>query len=874
MHYGLTEKEAQELLIKNGENSLKEKKPKTMLQLFLEQFLNITTLIFLVAIIISIILGDISDAFIIGAVLILNAVVGVVQEGKAQKALEALKQMSILKAVVIRDGKKQEIDSKYLVVGDIVEIEAGRQVPADLKLIETNNLQIIESALTGESVPVNKDSNAIVKENTSIGDRFNEAFMSTEVSYGRGLGIVTNTGMNTEIGKIATLLNNSKDEQTPLQVRMADLSKFLGILVVVLCVLLYFIALIQKRDIMEMLMTAVSLAVAAIPEGLPAIVTVVLALGVQRMAKSNAIVRRLPSVETLGSVKIVCSDKTGTLTQNKMTVVKAFKDNKIIDLNNLETSPNDLFVNGFMLCNDSIVSSDKEIGDPTETALVRFALNYGLDKNILEKTNKRINELPFDSDRKLMTTVNLFGEKIYSFTKGSTDELIKRCTKILIDGKIRDITQNDIDLIMDVMGKMSEDALRVLSLAIRENNEQAIEQNLTYIGMIGMIDPEREEVKASIDTFKKANIKTVMITGDHKITALAIAKRLGIANNMSECIMGDELDNLSDEELIKIVPNLSVFARVSPEHKVRIVKAYQANGNIVSMTGDGVNDSPSLKQADVGVAMGITGTDVAKGAADIVLCDDKFTTIEKAIKGGRSIYADIKKSITFALSSNFGEVITMFLAIILGLTTPLKATHILWVNLLTDSLPCLGLGVDTNDETELMSKPPRDKNESLFAGGALFRIIFYGAIIALITLSGFLFLPIKELILSAKQVSISNIVNTFNTNENILIKSQTYAFCILAVSQLFHAIGMRDYEKSIFKMNHFENKIMVIAFCFGLFCQILVTEIPFLTSLFGTIELSFVEWIYLILISTIPIVFHEIFVFINLLKNKLTKKAL
>lgn len=582
---GLSKEEALFRLNKYGKNVLVTEKKKTKLEIFLSQFVNYTTPIFLAAIVICIILKDFGEAGFIGFVLFMNAVVGYIQEGKAQSALDALKKMSNIKAVVKRDGQIIEIDSEMVVLGDYVLIEAGKEVPADIKLAVSSNLQTVEGALTGESVPVDKDCNFKSDENTPIGDRKDKLFMSTYVSYGRGEGIVEKTGMETEMGKIAKMLQNTKESLTPLQKSMGTLSKFLGILVVILCVVLYGVALIQNRDTLEMLKTAVSLAVAAIPEGLPSIVTIVLAIGVQKMAKRNAIVRNLPSVETLGAVGIVCSDKTGTLTQNKMTVVKAFKDDSFKELNELDAKKDKMFLYGFMLCTDAVVSDDNEIGDPTETALVRLALNYDLDKNIIEKFCRRVNEKPFDSDRKLMTTVNIVDDKVISFTKGSTDELLKRCTKIMINGRVSELTQKDCENILSRMEDMSKDALRVLGLAYREGNDKAIEQDLTFLGMVGMIDPEREEVKDAVAELKGAGIKTVMITGDHKVTAFAIAKRLGIANDISECIMGEEVDAMTDEELSKRANTLSVFARVSPEHKVRIVKAYQSNGNIVSMTG-------------------------------------------------------------------------------------------------------------------------------------------------------------------------------------------------------------------------------------------------------------------------------------------------
>lgn len=587
---GLTSSEAQQLLEKNGKNCLREEKPKTVLQMFCEQMFNFTNLILVLAVIISIILKDYGEAAIIGVIMITNGIIGVVQEGKAQKALEALKKMSTLKAKVIRDGEIREISSEELVIGDVVLLEAGQQVPADLQLVETANLKIDEKALTGESVAVEKDSQYAPGENDGVGDRLDLAYMSTIVTYGRGIGIVARTGMDTEIGKIADMVGKEKDNPSPIQKAMNGLSKTLGIICVIVCALVFLIGVLQGRDLVDMLMTAVSLAVAAIPEGIPTIVTIVLALGMQRMAKVNAIVKNLPAVETLGSVSYVCSDKTGTLTQNKMTVVKAYCNGRFTDLSDVSDRDRSRFIKGFVLCNDASIASDgEEIGDPTETALLSFGLTNDADryaKANVEATHNRVAELAFDSDRKLMTTVHTAERhKTIAFTKGSTDAILPRCTKIMDNGNIRPITEQDKADIMNAMTAMSNDALRVLSLAVRYDVDRAIEEDLIYLGMVGMIDPERPEVVESIKVFNQAGVKTIMITGDHKDTALAIAKKLGIASNPDECIMGYELESMSDEELKERAKTLSIFARVSPEHKVRIVKAFQANGNIVSMTG-------------------------------------------------------------------------------------------------------------------------------------------------------------------------------------------------------------------------------------------------------------------------------------------------
>jgi Ca2+-transporting ATPase len=617
-----------------------------------------------------------------------------------------------------------------------------------------------------------------------------------------------------------------------------------------------------------MLITAISLAVAAIPEGLTAVVTIVLALGVTRMVRVNTIVRKLPAVETLGAVSIVCSDKTGTLTQNKMTVLKVYFDGISKDVKELSYDDNKVFSNGFILCNDASTANNSRIGDPTELALLDMGSLMNVTREGLEGQMPRINELSFDSARKLMTTVHKDNNNnVMSYTKGAMDILLKRCSRILINGETIKITENHINEITTAAGEMAKQALRVLALGIKENDDSASEEDLTFVGLVGMIDPPRPEAKNSVLEFKNAGIKTIMITGDHKDTALAIAKELGIADSESQCITGNELNEMSQEELNKIVNNLRVFARVSPEHKVMIVKAFKSHGSIVSMTGDGVNDAPSLKAADIGVAMGITGTDVAKGAADMVLTDDNFSTIEKAVAEGRGIYQNIKKTVLFLLSSNFGEVISMFTAIAAGLASPLQSIHILWINLITDSLPGLALGVDPKD-SDIMDAKPRDPKESLFANGGLIFTVYNGFMIAALTLGAFIWSPVQHLTAAGQSVTLEGI-KLMLQDPDILMHAQTYAFTTLGVSQLFHAIGMRNYNKSLFKMNHLENKSMLLAFAVGLLLQIAVTEIPFLTVVFETVRLSLKEWFNLILIAMIPLLSHEIVVgFKKIIRNK------
>ncbi len=880
---GLSSHDVSERLELHGRNEFEESKKKTKIQMFLSQLKDPMIYILFAAVLISAFLGEYSDAIIIVAVILLNAVIGMVQEAKAEQSLEALKKMSSPNALVRRDGRNIEVPAAEIVPGDIVVLEAGRVVPADLRLIETVNLKIEESALTGESVPVDKDATFVAEGDVALGDRINMAYMSTSVAYGRGEGVVTATGMNTEIGKIASMINNTADEMTPLQKRLADLGKMLGIVAVLLCAALFAIAVIQDRNVIEMMLTAISLAVAAIPEGLPAVVTIVLALGVQRMVKVNTIVRKLPAVETLGAVSVVCSDKTGTLTQNKMTAVRLYVPGEMKDVsekalteildNADETGAKVEFENkysalikGFIYCTDAEINGESRIGDPTELALIDLGLNIGLKKNELLAKAPRINEQAFDSDRKMMTTVQKDAEsgKVVSYTKGAVDRMIVHCSSVMEpDGSasVRPMTDADIKEIEDAALNMAKDALRVLALAVKYDDDSASEENLIFMGLVGMIDPPRPEAKDAIEVFDGASVKTVMITGDHKDTAFAIAKELGIASDMSQCITGDELNNMTQDELNGIVGELRVFARVSPENKVMIVNAFRSHGDIVSMTGDGVNDAPSLKSADIGVAMGITGTDVAKGAADMVLMDDNFATIKSAIEEGRNIYANIKKSVLFLLSSNLGEIMTMFTAILVGLAAPLKAIHILWVNLITDSLPALALGVDAGDK-DAMKKPPRDPKESLFAHGGYAITVLFGLLIGAITLIAFVLLPVCELREQGMAVTLANI-DAMLGNELIYLKAQTYAFTVLGISQLFNAIGMRNLDRSVFTINPFNNKMMVIAVAAGFLLQIGVTEIPFFESVFNAAELSVREWLVLTAISTAPIWLHEIVVLVR-----------
>ena len=824
-----------------GHNVLKEAPEKNALQRFLAQLNDPLIFILFIAASISMLLGEYSDTLIILSVILVNALVGVIQEGKAQRALHALKEMSSPKALLIKDGNTTEIPAADLIPGDEVLLDAGRQVPADLLITESNCLKIEESALTGESLPVEKDTGT-----------HNRAYLSTNVTYGRGKGTVTAIGMDTEIGKIASLINETPAESTPLQKRLSDLGKLLSILSIALCALLFFIAIIQHRNVMEMLITAISLAVAAVPEGLAAIVTMVLALSVSRMVKVNTIVKKLPSVETLGCVSVVCSDKTGTLTQNKMSVTACYTDGRLLPPEELSREVHRSFIEGFALCNDA----SARIGDPTELALLDMAAGLHVYRPVLETRLPRIDEIPFDSDRKMMTTLHRMGSSSVSYTKGSPDEILKRCTHIRLDGKAVPFTPSHKQKIRNAIKEMSSRALRVLALAMRTGDRKATEKELIFIGLAGMKDPLRPGVAEAVESCQKAGVKVVMITGDRVDTACAIAGELSIADSMSQCMTGSQLDHLPDAEFKKAVRNIRVFAQVSPSHKTKIVKALKETGNVVAMTGDGVNDAPSLKSADVGIAMGKAGTDVAKNASDIILTDDNFATIVKAIEQGRSIYANIKKSVLFLLSSNFGEIITMLTAILFGFASPLKPSHILWINLITDSLPALSLGVDCSDTSHFMKRPPRPKDENLFADGGLSCTVFYGLLIGFISISAFLYLPIQTLRTSGIAITPSHIRELLLLPD-ILTRSQTYAFTVLGMSQLFHAIGMRDVDCSLFRMKHFTNKLMILAVVLGIALQALVTTVPYFIKAFGTVPLSFSDWKMLLLLAAMPLLAHE-----------------
>lgn len=860
---GLSKDEANKRLEQYGMNKLKTKPKKNIIALFLSQLKDMLIYVLLGAAAITLAIGEYSDAIIILLVVVLNAVIGVVQEFKAEKAVEALQKMTTPKSLVRRDGDLVEINSEEVVPGDIIILDAGRFIPADIRLIESANLQIEESALTGESVPTDKNAQAILSDpKTSIGDKTNMAFMSTLVTYGRGEGVVVATAMDTEIGKIAKILDDDSNEMTPLQKRLDELGRILGYLAIGICLLIFVIALIQKRDIMEMFLTAISLSVAAIPEGLAAIVAIVLALGVTRMSKINAIVKKLPAVETLGSVNIICSDKTGTLTQNKMTVTKHYTYGSLSDLGqsaeNLSASIDEKeLIKTLVLCSDATYENGQGTGDPTEVALIVLGNKYNLTKNALNKDHQRVSEFPFDSDRKLMSTLNIEGKGYRVNTKGAIDNLLQICTTALVDGKVVPLTEEMKENYLKVTEEMSDSALRVLGAAYKDVSKiidpEEMEKDLTLIGLVGMIDPPRLEVKDSIREAKNAGITPIMITGDHKNTAVAIAKELDIADNIEQSITGAEIDDMSDEEFAKRINDYKVFARVSPEHKVKIVRAFKAQGNIVSMTGDGVNDAPSLKFADIGVAMGITGTDVAKGASDMILTDDNFTTIVHAIEEGRNIYNNIKKAVIFLLSCNLGEVVTIFISILLNWPIPLLATHLLWINLITDSLPAISLGVDPGDH-DVMKYKPRNPKESFFARGAGVRAVLGGLLIGLLTLAAFYYG------LWEHNYPLGNIGVDLNKPEyqNALTYARTMAFVVLAASQLFYSLSMRSTTKSIFQVGLFKNKYLIGAIITGFILQLAVISIPALAKAFQVQNLTLKDWGLVMIFALIPLIVNEI----------------
>ena len=777
--------------------------------------------------------NDYIDSIIIIAIVILNAIMGLVQEAKAEKSIESLKKMTPQISKVLRSSKVQEVDANELVPGDIIILEAGNYVPADCRLIESFNLKIEESSLTGETEPVGKITNKLKQSNVPIGDMKNMAFMATVVVNGHAKAVVTETGMNTKVGKIANMIIEDEAPETPIQRKLAQVGKVLGTTCLVICGVIFIIGLLKNIEPVEMFMTSVGLAVAAIPEGLPAIVTIVLSIGVTKMAKKNSIIRKLPAVETLGSSSVICSDKTGTLTQNKMEVVEINSKNKALT-SMLACMCTD--------CDVNYKESKPQIqGEATEVAIVQNAFKLGFLKDDLYNKFPRVSEIPFDSTRKMMTTIHKINGKYLAITKGAPDVLIKKCTHINQETSIDNFRQSDLSnsqtqTIQNENLKMAQKALRVLGVAYKylENlptklDQEVIENNMTFVGLIGMIDPPRPGVKEAINTCRKAGIKTVMITGDHIATAKAIAKELNILKNGEKAITGQELDQMTDETLKDEIKNASVFARVSPEHKVRIVKAWQKTGAVVAMTGDGVNDSPALKNADIGIAMGKTGTDVAKNASDMILADDNFITIVEAVKQGRNIYDNIKKAIHFLLATNIGEIVTIFMGLVLGFKSPLLAIQLLWVNLVTDSLPAIALGLEPA-EKDIMNRKPVNSRKGLFADGLWSKIITEGILIGALTLVAF------------------SIGNKWYGLE----VGRTMAFVAIGVLELVHSFNIKS-DKSIFKVGILENKFLLGSFILGVFVQIIVVIIPMLANIFKLVPLNFIQWGITLLISIIPI---------------------
>lgn len=853
---GLSEEEAKIRLEKYGANQLLSKKRKNIFQLFVAQLREWLIYILLAAVVITLFMGEYIDATIIILVIITNAVLGVIQEVKAGKAIEALQKMSFPKALVRRNGEVKEINSHQVVPGDILMLDAGRFISADIRLIESANLQIEESALTGESISADKDATQIHSDvKTPLGDRMNMAFMSTLVTSGRGIGVVVETGMTTEVGKIANLINSEKKEKTPLEVRLDKLGKTLGLFAIGICVFIFIIAIIQGRDLAEMFVLSVSLAVAAIPEGLAAIVAVVLSIGVTSMSKRKAIIKKLPAVETLGSVNIICSDKTGTLTQNKMTVKTYFnlEGEVAVERNSKNSATEDakLLAKAMILCSDATFENGQGTGDPTEIALLLLGDDLGIDRKTLNTQASRVSELSFDSDRKLMSTLYQENRKFTVYTKGAIDNLIKISTQVLENGKVIPITDEHKKRYLDSTETMSNNALRTLGVAYKPVNsiveDAEIEKDLILIGLVGMIDPPRPEVKESIQKAKLAGITTIMITGDHKNTAFAIAHELGMVDSIDQAITGAELDHFSEKELAKKIANYRVFARVSPEHKVKIVHALKSHDNIVSMTGDGVNDAPSLNAADIGVAMGITGTDVAKGASDMILMDDNFATIVSAIEQGRNIYSNIKKSVIFLLTCNLGEVIAMFVTLMMGLAAPLIATQLLWINLLTDSFPAIALGMDPGNP-DVMKEKPRNAKESFFAGGAGLHLILGGMLIGALTIFAFWF--------GYYEHGYSPFDKT--APQNTLEYARTMAFMVLVMCQLFFSLAVRNHSKSIFQIGIFSNKYLVGAIVLGVILQLAVITVPFMQRAFHLQMLDLRAWLIAISLGLVPLLINEI----------------
>lgn len=850
---GLTSKEAEKRKKTYGINKLDEKKKESLISKFISQFKDFMIIILLIAAVVSMVMSylegsqDYMDSIIIIAIVFFNAIMGLIQENKAEKSIEALKKLSSPTTKVKRDSKILTIPSENIVPGDIIILEAGNYVPADCRLITAYNLQIEESALTGETVPVTKNANTILSQNIPLGDTINMAFSTTIITNGHGEAIVSDIGMNTKVGKIAKMIITDESPETPLQKKLSDVGKKLGTLCLFICIAIFIIGIFKNISITDMFMTSIGLAVAAIPEGLPAIVTIMLSIGVTKMAKKNAIIRKLPAVETLGSSSVICSDKTGTLTQNKMTVTKVYNFESEVTSKYSSDDFKYILELGTM-CNDSIIASKNTIqGDPTENAIVNIALKNGKNKDSLYKEMERINEIPFDSDRKMMTTIHKLKNGYRIIVKGAPDVILKKCTKYYTKNSCYNLNSSNISKINNINEQMANEALRVIAVSFKDVaslpstiDSKNIENDLTFAGLIGMIDPPRQGVRDAVFTCKKAGIKTVMITGDHILTAKAIAKDLGIYNSDDIAITGSELDKISDREFEKNVMKYSVFARVSPEHKVRIVKAFRKAGNVVAMTGDGVNDAPALKNADIGVSMGLNGTDVAKNASDMVLTDDNFVTIVEAVKEGRHIYDNIRKAVHFLISTNVGEIVTIFIGLLLGFDAPLLAIHLLWINLVTDSLPAIGLGLEPADKY-IMNKKPKNPKKGIFSDGLWSKIIFEGTMIGLITLLAFY------------------IGLAFS-----LEVARTMAFVTLGMTELVHSLNIRS-DSSIFEIGFFKNKYILLSFLVGGLLQIGVVMFPPIAKMFDAVSLTSIQWIYIVILSLLPLIIMEF-------KKKLNEK--
>lgn len=849
--YGISNEEAQKRLEKYGKNKIEDKKKESIFVKFIKQFNDIMIIILIISAIVSAAVaklegnGDYIDSIIIISIVILNAIMGTVQEAKAEKSIDALKKMSTPVAKVKREGNIITVPSEEIVIGDIIILEAGNYVPADCRIIKSYNLKIEESSLTGETIPILKDENVKLKGNCNIGDMVNMAFGTTIITNGSAEAVVVETGMNTKVGKIANMIINDESPETPIQKKLGQIGKTLGIGCLIICAIIFIIGILKKIPVIEMFMTSVGLAVAAIPEGLPAIVTIVLSIGVTKLAKHNSIIRKLPAVETLGSSSVICTDKTGTLTKNEMNVVEYEDANmKKIDL---------ILELGTMCTDVQIQNNGKILGDPTEIAIVEGANRIYKNRSELYSKYPKINEIPFDSNRKLMSTIHKFNNKYRIITKGAPDVLLERCTKYYNNGNIESLNYIKRNNLKSRNENLADKALRVIGVAYidldilpKSLDANFIENNLIFVGFIGMIDPPREGVKESIKQCKEAGIKIAMITGDHIATAKAIANDLGILRKNDLCITGKELDQISQKDLEKNIMKYSVFARVTPEHKVKIVKAFQSTGAVVAMTGDGVNDAPALKNADIGISMGLNGTDVAKNASDMVLADDNFSTIVEAVKFGRNIFDNIKKAVHFLIATNIGEIATIFFGLILGLKSPLLAIQLLWINLVTDSFPAIALGLDPA-EKNIMKKKPRNSRKSLFADGLWTQIITEGLMLGVLTVVAFY----------------------IGYNKFGLEVARTMAFVSLGMLELVHVFNIRS-EESIFRTNIFSNKYLIVAFVLGTVLQISVVVIPSLAQIFEVKPLNGIQWLYTITISLLPIVIMELQKFLN--KSKLPKK--